>query len=189
MKAIDHEPASLWVKRKEDGAIVSDFQPGETIFESRDRLLMSSGGEVQLSLQDIARSNLLSRSSEKLALPIRLERLYITNVKTVETSTVKTTTYEGVRTAGDVVLESPRSNLEGAWVRDQPSRMLGATWVTLGAVFGVTSLYMLNRSRELSEDSRSDIQKIAAGVGVVSLTGIIWGSYLLLAPETRTPLR
>jgi hypothetical protein len=194
MQAIASERAPLWVKRAEDGTITSNSYPDESwAGDGHLEVLMSPDGELVLSLEEAASSNLHivgSGAGGELRLPMRVERRQLTDIEVEKAGNVTTTTYRGVVTHDYIVFESSRSNLENAWKRTQPNRTVGIVWAGLGAGLGLGSLLVLKRSSEVpSADTQSGARKIAGTAGALSLTAIALGAYMLLAPGSLTPLR
>jgi hypothetical protein len=196
MKAIDAGGASLWLRRNTDGSIVAvpTDHPGTlgpdigTRLSAEGELVLPRVSEIPLRL---AASRTGSREA-MLVFPSRLQNEVIELVK-VETVTIgeisTTTEMKSVRASDVVVFQSPVANVESAVRRRRGNAASGWCWLAVGVLFDSIALWVLQKGdRELGAADRAPLYAFVGGLAAFALPATGYGAYVLLSPETRTPL-
>jgi hypothetical protein len=211
MKAIDADPASLWLARARDASISSFGSVAnetDTSADARDiwrvdlREVLSPQGQLHLApenkppfrLADLARG-----PNSVVHFPGTFGRSVVTKRDTETTThadgtSVTTTRTEYASARDAVIFSSPASNIERGYYYSRPSRFTGAMWLIGGLVIDGLGLYVLEKSRAakhndtIDEDAMPAVYGITGALFAIGLPFELYGSYLLLAPEKRAPL-
>jgi hypothetical protein len=211
MKAVDADPASIWLARRPDASIssfgtlpnLSDMSIGvHGAPEVELNVVLSAQGELHLAPENRPRFRLsdVSRDPNRVVqFPATLGRVVLTKWDTKTTqntdgSSTTTTREEYASARDDVIFSSPASNLERGYYYSRPSRVSGAVWLIGGLLFDGLGLYVLQKGKgakhagTLHEDAMPVIYSITGAFFAIGLPFEAYGSYLLLAPEKRTLL-
>ena len=212
MKAIDADPASLWLARGPDASISSFGSIAGltgTSSDARDvprvdvSVVLSPQGELHLAPENRPRFRLADVSRDPnsvVQFPATLGRRVLTKWDTDTThnadgSTTATTTQEYANAQDDVIFSLPARNIERGYYYSRPSRVAGVVWLIGGLVLDGLGLYVLEngtgakRAGTIHEDAMPVIYGITGAFVAIGLPFEAYGSYLLLAPEKRTLLQ
>lgn len=210
MKAIDADPASLWLARGRDASISSFGSLANetgTSADARDiwrvdlREVLSPQGQLHLAPENRPRFRLADVARDPNSV-VHFPAVFWRTVVTKQdrdtthtnggTVTTLTTEYASARDA--VIFSSPASNIERGYYYSRPSRFTGAVWFIGGLVADGFGLYVLEKSRgakhngTIDEDAMPAVYGITGALFAIGLPFEIYGSYLLLAPEKRALL-
>ncbi len=211
MKAIDADPASLWLARGPDASISSFGSSAGLTGTSSDaryvprinlNVVLSPQGELHLAPENRPRFRLANVSRDPNSVvhfPATLARVVTTKSDTNTTTNAdgsKTTTLttEYAAAHDDVIFSSPASNIERGYYYSRPSRVAGAVWLIGGLVFDGLGLYVLEKGMgakhagTIHEDAMPVIYGVTGAFVAVALPFEAYGTYLLMAPEKRTLL-
>ena len=197
MKVIDADVASLWLRRLPDGSIVAlpTDHPGAQGPDTGTRL--SSSGELVLPRQSelpFRITDARKRSAHELvSFPSRLVNQVATDLKIDSTTTnnVTTTTIRTTYAIGSdvAIFQSPVENVEDAWHRRRGNKGRGWGWLAVGVTFDALALWVLQKGeRQLGPGDKTPLYAFVGGMAAFSIPATGYGSYILLSPETRTPL-
>lgn len=201
---------SMWLVRAPDGSISSFASfyslhlPGADVAgaqKSLEAVILTSAGELHLSRTDAPSFSLadLRRRPGDIALfpaMVSYRELVKQESESSTSSGVTTITTKSTFTSiGDrVVFATPASNVQHGVLYSRPSRTLGVVCLITGLVFDGLALFVLEKARsakeagEISGDTPPIVFGTAGALAAASLPFHIYGGYLLLASEKRTPL-